>query len=145
MYLDAQTQICTEQAFSSDAVSENTYDCGVAGRDVAEGEPLALVIVPTVAADFTTGDETYEFKVIEDDDPALGSFNVLIAQTIAASALTVGSKHVIPIPPGKQTLRYLGMYFNGGGTTPTITLDAWIVPLSMAGSWKAYADNVTIQ
>jgi hypothetical protein len=100
MYLDAQTQICTEQAFTDDAVSENTYDCGVAGRDIAEGEPLALVIVPTVAADYTTGDETYEFQVINDDDAALGSATAIASRTIAASLLTVGSKHIIPIPAG---------------------------------------------
>ncbi len=144
MYLDAQTQICTEQAFTDDAVSENTYDCGVAGRDIAEGEPMALVLVPTVAAKVSGGTETYEFQVINDDDEALGSATAIAARTIAGSALTVGSKHVIPIPAGAITLRYLGMNFNGSNT-PTITLDAWIMPLSMAGSWKAYTDNVTIQ
>jgi len=143
-FRDAQTQLCSAQAFSTDAVSENTYDTGLAGRDIAEGEPLAVVITPTVAADATAGNETYQFDVIQDDDAALGSPSIIVSRVIAAALLTVGSRHVIPIPPGAITLRYLGLNFDGGGTTPTITVDAFIVPLSMAGGSKNYADGFNI-
>jgi len=143
-FRDAQTQLCSAQAFSTDAVSENTYDLGVAGRDIAEGEPLGIGIHVTVAADATTGDETYEFQAVEDSDPALGSPTVLALIQPTRASLSVGSRHILPIPPGKITERYLGLNFNGGGTTPTVTIDAFIAPLSFLGGWKAYADGFSI-
>ena len=140
---DAQTQLCSAQAFSTDAVSENTYDLGVAGRDIAEGEPLGIGIHVTVAAKVSGGTETYQFDVIQDDDPALGSPSIIVSRAIDKALLTVGSRHVIPIPPGAITLRYLGLNFNGENT-PTITVDAFIAPLSFLGGWKAYADGFNI-
>jgi hypothetical protein len=142
-FRDAQTQLCSAQAFSTDAVSENTYDSGAAGNDITEGEPLAVVITPTVAAKLSGGTETYQFDVIQDDDPALGSPSIIVSRAIAAADLTVGSRHVIPIPPGAKTLRYLGLNFDGSNT-PTVTVDAFIVPLSMAGGGKNYADGFSI-
>ena len=51
---------------------------------------------------------------------------------------------VLPIPPGSKTERYLGLQLTLGGTTPTITVDAFIAPLSFLGGWKAYADGFSI-
>ncbi len=141
---DAQTQLCSAQAFSADAASENTYDTGAAGNDIAEGEPLGIGITPTVAADATTGDETYEFQVIQSANADLSSPDILGTIVPGRAILTVGSRHILPIPPGRITKRYLGLYFNGGGTTPTITVDAFIAPLSFLGGWKAYADGFSI-
>jgi hypothetical protein len=143
-FRDAQTQLCSAQAFSVDAVSENTFDLGVAGRDIAEGEPIGIGIDVTVAADATTGDETYEFQAIQSANDVLGSPNILALIQPGRAILTVGSRHILPIPPGRITARYLGLNFNGGGTTPTITVNAFIAPLSFLGGWKAYADGFAI-
>lgn len=144
MFQDAQCLLSNAQAITADAVSTNTYDTGAAGNDITEGEPLGVVITVDVAADFTTGDETYTFEVIQDDDAALGSPLILVSRAILASDLTIGSRHVIPIPPGGKTLRYLGVNYNVAGTTPTITVTTAIGPLSMLGGWKAYADGFSI-
>ncbi|MDA8122312.1 MAG: hypothetical protein M0Z38_07085 [Deltaproteobacteria bacterium] len=143
-FRDAKTQLCGAQAFSVDACSANTYDTGAAGNDITEGEPLGIGIEVKVAADATTGDETYEFQAVQDADAALGSPTVLALIQPARADLVVGKRLVIPIPPGSKTERYLGLYFNGGGTTPTITVDAFIAPLSFLGGWKAYADGFSI-
>jgi len=145
MFLDAQCLLSDAQAVTTDAVSTNAYDTGAAGNDITEGEPLGVVITVDVAADFTTGDETYTFEVIQDDDAALGSPLILVSKAILASDLTLGSRHVIPIPPGSKTLRYIGMNYNTAGTSPTITVTAAIGPLSMIGGGKKYADGITIQ
>ena len=144
MYIDKQTRLCDPQAFSADACSEHTYDTGGAGIETGEGEPLGIGIQVTVAADYTTGDETYEFQAVQDSDEALGSPTVLALIQPTAAQLSLGSRHIIPIPPGSITEQYLGLYFNGGGTSPTVTIKAHIAPLSMLGQWKAHADNVTI-
>lgn len=145
MILDKLLLLSDAQAITADAVSTNTYDTGAAGNDVTEGEPLAVVITVDVAADFTTGNETYNFQVIQDDDEALGSPLVIASRAILASALTAGSRHVIPIPPGSKTLRYLGVNYDVDGTSPTITVTTAIAPLSMVGGFKAYADGITVQ
>ncbi len=141
---DAKTQLCDAQAFSADAASENTYDTGAAGNDITEGEPLGIGINVTTAADATTGDETYEFQAIQSAAADLSNPDVLALIQPGRAILTAGSRHIIPIPPGSKTKRYLGMYFNGGGTTPTVSVDAFIAPLSFLGGWKAYADGFSI-
>lgn len=144
MYLDAQTLLSDAQAFSADATSTNTFDSGLATNDISIGEPMGIGISVDVAADFTTGDETYEFQAIQSANANLTSPDILAARTIAAANLTAGSFHVLPIPPGSKTKQYLGLYFNGGGTTPTVTVTAWIAPLSMLAKHKNYPDALTI-
>lgn len=144
MILDAQTLICDDQAFTADAVSENTYDTGLTGNDISIGEPLGIGIAVSVAAKTSDSDETYEFQAIEDGDAALGSPTVLAYRAIARANLTAGSFHILPIPPGSITERYLGLNFNGGGTNPSITVDAWIAPLSMLEQRKNHADGFTV-
>ncbi|HQT97811.1 MAG: hypothetical protein B7Z62_07880 [Deltaproteobacteria bacterium 37-65-8] len=141
---DAQTQLCSAQAFTATAISENTYDSGAAGNDITEGEPLGIGINVTVAAATDDGDETYQFDAVQDSDVALGSPTVLASRVVARASLTAGSRWVLPIPPGSKTERYLGLQLTLGGTTPTITVDAFIAPLSFLGGWKAYADGFSI-
>ena len=143
-FRDAQTQLCSAQAFSVDAVSGNTYDSGAAGNDITEGEPIGIGIDVTVAADTTDGDETYEFQAIQSAAADLSSPDVLALIQPARADLVVGKRLVLPLPPGSKTKRYLGLNFNGGGTTPTITVNAFIAPLSFLGGWKAYADGFSI-
>lgn len=144
MIIDAQNLLWDAAALTSDAASTNSYDSGAAGNDISIGEPLALVITVDVAADFTTADETYEFQVIQSANANLSSPDILIARTVLAATLVAGARVVIPIPPGSKTKRYLGGYFNGGGTTPTITVTAFIQPMNMLDIQKYYPNGYTI-
>jgi len=144
MILDKECQLSDSQAVTADAATTNSYDTGAAGRDVGIGEPLCVVFNVEVAADFTTGDETYEFQVIESAASNLSSPTVLAAATIAASLLTVGRRVVIPIPPGSKALRYIGGYYNVGGTTPTITCSAHVQPLNALDIRKDYAKGYEV-
>lgn len=140
---DAQTMLWDAAALSSDAASDNTYDSGAAGNDITEGEPLGIGITVDVAAKVSGGTETYEFQAIQSANANLSSPDILALIQPAGAALTVGTRHIIPLPPGSKTKRYLGAYFNGGNT-PTITVTAFIAPLSFLGGWKAYADGFAI-
>jgi hypothetical protein len=144
MYEDAHTLLWAAAALTSDAVSTNTYDCGAATDDVSRGEPLCAVICVIVAADFTTANETYQFNLLQDAAADLNTADILLSRVIAASALTAGSVHIIPFPPGAITKRYLGLGYDGGGTTPTITVTAWITAMSMIHMWKSHPDGFTI-
>lgn len=147
MFIDAFGLLSDAQAFTgSDEYTTNTVDLGnvTPKRDLGAGEPMAMAIQVDVAADFTTGDETYEFRFVQSDNANLSSEDTLVSRTIAASLLTAGSLHVINIPPGAITKRYIGGRGILGGTTPTITATIWIAPLSMIERRKDYAKGYTI-
>lgn len=143
MYIDSQLLFSDAQAVTADAGSTNIVDLGIA-RNLFDGEPLAVVLVVDVAADGTTTDETYEFQIETDGDVAFGSPTDLVAQSIGYASLTAGSKHILPIPAGAAVERYLRVYYNVGGTTPTITVTAFLQPYSLVQKDKVYAKNYTI-
>jgi hypothetical protein len=147
MYIDALLLLSDAQAVTADAVSTNTIDLGnvTPKRAIGTGEPMGIVFTVDVAADATTGDETYSFEVIQSAAAALSSPDVIATLTLAAATLVAGYQFVIPIPPGFPTKRYLGVNYNVGGTTPTITVTAALMPLSMASVAPVhYADAITI-
>lgn len=144
MFLDSQLLFSDAQAVTADAASTNYVDLGVTGRGLFEGEPMAVVLQIDVAADGTTTDETYEFQVETDDDSAFGSPTDLLAHSIGYAALTAGSLHVLPVPVNSAFERYVRVYYNVGGTSPSVTVTAFLQPLSMVYKYRAYADNITI-
>jgi len=143
MKVDSQLLLSDAQAITVDAASTNQIDLGIA-RNLFDGEPMAVVLIVDVAADFTTTDETYEFQIETDGDVAFGSPTDLLVHAITAANLTLASKHVLPIPVGAAVERYLRVYYNVGGTTPTITVTAFLIPLSMVQLDKVYAKGYTI-
>lgn len=144
MFLDAQTLLWDATALSADAESTNAYDLALTTNDPSKGEPLVAVITVDVAADYTTGNETYQFNVIQSANSNLSSPDVLLERVIAAADLTAGSIHIMPIPQDAITKRYLGLQYDGGGTTPTITVTGWICPASMIHVWDPQPNGYTI-
>lgn len=147
MIQDAQTLLSDAQALTATAVSTNTYDTGAAANDIAAGEPLCIIFTIDVAADATTGDETYQFQAIQSANANLSSQDVLVqtdTSFITRATLVAGYKLVLPIPPGLKSKRYLGARYVLAGTTPTATVTAAIVPLNMVDMQKSYAKGYTI-
>jgi hypothetical protein len=103
------------------------------------GSPLWIVFSVDVAADITTGDETYILKVQTDDNDAFSSATDLISATILAAALPAGAQHVFALPYNNE--RFLRAYYDVGGTTPTITISAWLTS-EMPRKWAAYPNAV---
>lgn len=143
MLVDAQLLFSDAQAITADAASTNLVDLGVA-RNLFDGEPMAVVLTIDVAADGTTTDETYEFQIETDDNASFSSATDLLVHSITYGALLINTVHVLPIPVGAAVERYLRVYYNVGGTTPTLTVTAFLAPLSSVDKRKVYADNITI-
>tara|TARA_R110001599_G_scaffold171353_1_gene362433 strand:+ start:446323 stop:446745 length:423 start_codon:yes stop_codon:yes gene_type:complete len=140
MIIDKQLQLCAAQAVTADAVSTNVIDLGVAGRNLGAMGNLMIALSVDVAADFTTGDETYTFIARNSAAAALSSPKDVGSITIAAADLTAGSLHYIPVT--KTLLRYIGLYFDVGGTTPTGTFTAWLTTADHVADTKAYPDSL---
>lgn len=143
MIIDSQHLFSDAQAITADAASTNYIDLGVA-RNLFDGEPMAVVLIVDAAADGTTTDETYEFQIETDDNTSFSSPTDLLAHSIGYAALTLASRHILPIPVGAAVERYLRLYYNVGGTSPSVTVTAFLQPLSMIQKDKHYADNITI-
>lgn len=152
MFVDALLLVSDAQALTATAFSTNTIDTGnltVAPR-LGTGEPIGLAFQVDVAADFTTGDETYEFQIVSSANANLSSPTILVRQAIVASAggsslLAAGRKYVIPLPPGFPRQRYLGVQYVLGGTTPTITVTAFFSRLNMLEpEWTVYPKGYNI-
>ena len=140
MYLDKELQLCASQAITADALSTDVLDLAVAGRALGNGEPLAILVNVEVAADFTTGNETYEFQIQTDDNSSISSATVISTVVKTAAELAAGTNHILPLPAGISLERYLALYFNVGGTTPTVTVSAWLIRQADADKYKAYAN-----
>lgn len=156
MYIDSLLKLSDAQALTATAVGTNVVDIEVA-RGVGNGEPMAVVFSVGVAADQTTGDEDYTFDVEYATNAAQSTGAQLMGRRIFESGtptapaqnadlLVAGFVFAIPIPPttGDEDGDFLGVRYTLAGTTPTITVDAWIAPLSDVSQYVSYADNVTI-
>ena len=141
MYLDSLLKFSDAQALTATADSTNVVDLGV-DRDIGKGEPMGFVVTVGVAADFTTGDETYTFAIETDDNAAMTSSTILGSQAVLTTALTVGDTVVIPI--GHTNERYLQGVYTLGGTSPSVTIDAYLMPMSMVDGYTDYANSYTI-
>jgi len=147
MFLDSQLLLSDAQALTATAVSTNTIDTALATNEIGTGEPMALVFVVDTAADTVSGDETYQFQLIQSANANLSSQDVLLQTDtafITRSYLVAGAKVVIPIPAGMKTKRYLGARYVLGGTTPSVTVTAFIQPLNMVQMDNNYPDGITI-
>ena len=156
MYIDSLLQLSNAQALTATAVGTNVVDIEVA-RGVGNGEPMAVVFSVGVAADQGTGDEDYQFDVEYATNAAQSTGAQLMGRRVFESGtptapaqnadlLVAGFVFAIPIPPttGDEDGDFLGVRYTLAGTTPTITVDAWIAPLSDVSQYVSYADNVTI-
>ena len=142
MIRDSQTSLWEAAALTSTAVSTNCYDLGAGyttgtsngdARDPSVGIPEGVILCVGVAADHTTGDETYEFDIITATASDLTTGQLIVNQHIILySDLTAGKKYWLPIDAGRVTQRYLGAKYIGAGTTPTITVTAWL------GAWYEF-------
>lgn len=155
MILDSQLRFSNAQAVTASAVGTNVIDL-LADRSIGVGEPMAVLFSVGVAADQTTGDEDYTFDVEYATDAAQTTGRQLIGRRIFESGtptapaqdadlLVAGFTFAVPIPPTSlsESERYLGIRYVTAGTTPTITVSAFLVPLSTIEKQNVYNDGIS--
>jgi len=142
------------QAVTTDAVGTNVVDLSV-DRGIGNGQPLCVVFVVDVAADQTTGDEDYTFDVEYATNAAQTTGRQLVGRRVFESGtptapaqdadlLVAGFKFEIPIPAtnASEDAQFLGIRYDTTGTTPTITMTAYLSTSS--GLYRPYPDGFTI-
>ena len=136
--LDSRLELSSAQALTASADATNVIDLTQTARQVGAGKPLFVHFNVTVAADFSTGDETYAFGVATGAAASLGT--VLTTRTLLASTLVAGFNFSIQVPQD-GVLRYLGVEYVLAGTSPTVTVDAYVSDQE-AYSWTSTADAI---
>ncbi|MBF0589019.1 MAG: hypothetical protein HQL53_07830 [Magnetococcales bacterium] len=138
MFIDKNLELADGQALTASAASTNVIDLG-SDRDIGAGTPMYVVLQVDTAADGTTTDETYQFDIQTDDNVSFSSAGSLFSRTISYGDLTAGAQFVFPMPHDNE--RYLRLYSTLGGTTPSVTISAWLTDQAPQ-KWQAYPDAI---
>lgn len=134
MFRDAQDTFSTAQALTVTVASTNILDFGPQGKNLSPGESMSVVVLVTVAASQVNGNETYAFVLVGADDTGF-SVNVTTYDTVTIPRGTAaGVKFVYTIAPLETralTNEYYKLTYTLGGTSPGVTVTAWMEPTRM--------------
>lgn len=133
---DAHLMYSDAQVLAASGASSNIVDHG-SDRNLGIGEPMCIVLNLPSAPDSADGDETYTAKLETDSDSAFGSAAQVGATATITRSDPAGSQYVIVIPPDTAIKRYTRVYYTLGGTSPSLTVDAFMAPLSQVQSPNA--------
>jgi hypothetical protein len=124
--IDAQQTFSDAQALTVTAVSTNIIDHG-GDRNIGIGAGLGILLTVDVAA---AGGGTLTIVVQSDDNAGFSSpGTVATTAAIAAAALTLGARVIIPIPPDTATERFMRLNYVLA-TMTGITVTAVLQPLA---------------
>jgi hypothetical protein len=148
MYLDIQNELMSKAAIAAVAVvSADTFDIGAVNVDPSIGELMAGKFVVTTGAAGAPIATSYLFEVITSAAANLSSPTVIAssgAVLTASARLAVDREVIVPIPQGSITQRYLGFRVTAtGGTTPTMSVSAYYVPLKEIPAYKPFPKAYT--
>jgi hypothetical protein len=146
MIIDKNALFSDAQVLTSTGVSTNSFDAGnpATRGQIGAGHPLFAVVTLPSAPDFTTGDETYKAQLITSTSASLTSPTVLAERAFPVAAIPAGTRVAMGVPQD-GVKRYLGMNYVLGGTTPTLTVTAFLtdeVPNEAPGNSSAYSSAV---
>lgn len=136
MFIDSRLEFSSAQALTATAASSNVVDLG-ADRKLVSGQPLFLVVAVNAAPDGTTGDETYRVTAQSEDDSDF-SLPVDLQSFDIPRDTAAGARFAFDLRLRGE--RYLRLNYTLGGTTPSITLSAWLTD-QQPTAWKAFDAN----
>lgn len=144
MFADALLKIVDSQAVTASAAGNNVIDLSQGGRDLFNGQPMALMLAVSSAA---VGTGTYSIQLQTATDAAFTSpVAAGPAQTVAPAQLVTSSEQpvILPLPYG-TLLRYIRLFITTGGTSPAVTFSAFIQPIDLIQKNRYFAKGYTVQ
>lgn len=142
MILDAFHEFSDGQALTATAASTNVIDLSI-DRNIGIGEPMAVLLLVDVAADDTNGDETYVADIETDDNDSFSSATTIASMTITRGD-AAGTRYVAFIPKSQSAEQYLRLNYTLGGTSPSVTVSAYLLPADGIDGYVSYANAYTI-
>lgn len=144
MFVDAQLQLAAAQTLTASGASTNVVDFGAfQNRNITDGEGMAVFFNLPVAP---ASGGTYQLAIQTADDAAFTvNATTLSTTTLQAADLVAGKKGLLAIPALTTIQRYLRLNLTLGGTTPSITLNAYVEPIHFIDRSRTYKDNSPIQ
>jgi hypothetical protein len=142
MILDAFHEFSNGQALTSTAASTNVIDFS-SDRNIGVGEPMAVLLLVDVAADDADGNETYSVAVQTDTVENFASADTLATITITRGD-AAGTRYVAFIPKNEDIQQYLRLNYTLGGTSPSVTVSAYLLPADGIDAYKSYPNGYTI-
>lgn len=143
MIIDALQQFSgSSQALSGagSVASTDVIDLGQERR-IGNGEPMQIVVVATVALAGTS--PTLQVTLQSDDNSGFAS-PASVAQSASLSALAAGGRVVVPVPQGALNERYIRLNYTLGGTSPSVTVKAFLQPVNMTDAFAGYPSGYVI-
>jgi len=128
MIIDYNLQVSDAQALTADAASTNVIDL-LSDRDIGVGEELK--IVTTLDVDMGGTSPTLAIQVQSSSDNSTFT-TVQTSRTVSAGS--AGDSVVMGLPDIND--RYIRLYYDLGGTSPTATVTSSIV--KDAQQWQSY-------
>lgn len=143
--LDKLLQFSDNQVITVDAVSQNTIDLWPNGDAqsayLADSADLCVAVYVSSAA---VGTGTYTIQIQTDDNDAFSSPTVIGSATPTAAQLGAGKVFWFGLPQGLFE-RYVRLNYDTGGTSPGVTLDAFLTPVKTVSKYnKYYRSGTTI-
>lgn len=139
MYIDAFL-LFEDGTVSASGNSANVVDLS-SDRNVGIGEPLSVVLAFS-AVDNGEADETYQVELETASDEAFTAPSTI--STVTVSRDLGEGKAVLPLPADLSADQFLRLKYTFGGTTPSATFKAFIIPTNMIDNYVQYADGFTI-
>lgn len=129
MLHDSELVFGTNETIATDGYSANAVDLGISGRNLSAGTDL-YVIVKLTDPESATGDETYAAQIRTSDSVSSGDLSgtVTTLETLTFSRTGALQYKDYRLPKGMK--RYVQVYYDVGGTTPT-------------GKWTSYISDTT--
>lgn len=136
---DKNTRLADSQAFtSSGGVATDAYPLGATGKDIASGDPQAIVFtIEAVSA--VAGTLQFQAVTATASDGTTGQAVLVTTPAITDTTLVVGDKICLPLPQGRiaSTATHLtGKIVLASSGTCTATID--FVPLAAVENVKFY-------
>ena len=137
MRFDAENELSNAQAFTTTAVSTNSYEKQTAAQDLSIGRRMAIMAIVTTAAG---AGSTWNFRAVQADNTALSTNKEVLASVQKAAAdLGKGAIVEIPFPAGSMSRKHIGLEMvPESGGTETISLSAYLVPQDEIPHYKSF-------
>ncbi len=137
-YVDARLEFSSAQALTATADSTNVVDLTQTARQIGAGQPMWVHFNVTVAADTGNSDETYQFNIATGSAATLGT--KIATMDIPRGTLVAGYTFSMAVPVERME-RYVGVEYVLGGTSPSVTVDAYLSDQEPY-TWTSYADAI---